>query len=79
MAGKRQYDALDVVLIISLAARIHGTDAAVRATAKSILKKIPQADRHGVRRFITTKYPLRVAELLLDALVIVQRDDHPTR
>ena len=72
MAGKRQYDALDVILIITLAARIHGTDAAVRATAKRILPKIPQADRHGVRRFLTTKYPLRVAELLLDLLVVVQ-------
>jgi hypothetical protein len=75
MVAKRQYDALDVVLMITLAARIHGTDAAVRATAKSILKKIPQADRHGVRRFITTKYPLRVAEMLLDALVVVQEDN----
>lgn len=76
MTRKRQYDALDVVLMLALAARIHRTDAAVRATAKSILKKIPQADRHGVRRFITTKYPLRVVEILLDALEVVQEHNH---
>jgi hypothetical protein len=70
VTGKRKYDALDAVLMLALAARIHGTDAAVRATAKRILPKIPQADRHGIRRFLTTKYPLRVAELLLDCLVI---------
>lgn len=79
MAGKRQYDALDVVLMLTLAAHIHGTDAAVRATAKSIIKKIPQAERHGVRRFITAKYPLRVVDMLLEALVVVHEGNHPTR
>ena len=77
--ARSRYNALDVSLIITLAARIHGTDTAVRATAKRLLPKIPQADRHGIRRIVTTKYPLRVAELLLDLLVIVQGEDPTTR
>lgn len=61
-----RYNAVDAVLLIVLAARIHGTDAAVRAVARNILHQLPQDDRPGVRRIMQSKYPLKVAELLLD-------------
>ncbi|BBP77352.1 hypothetical protein PHLH7_34560 [Pseudomonas sp. Ost2] len=32
----------DAVLILLLAARIHGTDEAVRASAKSCVKRLPR-------------------------------------
>jgi len=61
-----RYNAVDAVLLIVLAARIHRTDAAVRAIARNLLHQIPQDDRPGVRKIMNAKYPLKVAELLLD-------------
>lgn len=61
-----RYNAVDAVLLIVLAARLHGTDAAVRAVARNILHQLPQADRPGVRKIMQSKHPLKVAELLLD-------------
>lgn len=61
-----RYNAVDAVLLIVLAARIHRTDAAVRAIARNILHHIPQDDRPGVRKIMQAKHPLKVAELLLD-------------
>jgi hypothetical protein len=33
----------DATLVLLLAARIHGTDEAVRASAKSVVKKLPRS------------------------------------
>jgi len=71
-----RYNAVDAVLLIVLAARIHKTDAAVRAVCRNILHQLPQDDRHGVRKIMTCKYPLRVAELLLDSWAVIHQ--HPT-
>ncbi len=35
----------DATLVLLLAARIHGTDEAVRASAKSVVKKLPRSMR----------------------------------
>lgn len=60
-----RYNAVDAVLLIVLAARLHKTDAAVRAVARNILHQLPQDDRPGVRKIMQSKHPLQVAELLL--------------
>jgi hypothetical protein len=70
-----RYSAVDAVLLIVLAARIHKTDAAVRAVARNIVKQLPVADRPGVRKIMTSKYPLRVAELLLDCWALVHGEE----
>jgi len=70
-----RYSAVDAVLLIVLAARIHKTDAAVRTVARNIVKQLPVADRPGVRKIMTSKYPLRVAELLLDCWALVHSEE----
>jgi len=45
----------DATLILLLAARIHGTDEAVRASAKSVVKKLPRSKRLVCRSRIQKK------------------------
>ena len=40
----------DATLVLLLAARIHGTDEAVRASAKSVVKKLPRSKRDPITR-----------------------------
>jgi len=72
-----RYNAVDAVLLIVLAARIHKTDAAVRAVARNIVNQLPVADRPGVRKIMQSRYPLRVAELLLDCWATVHGEVPP--
>ncbi|MNG31983.1 hypothetical protein D3C84_1178890 [compost metagenome] len=49
----------------------------MRAVARNILHQLPVADRPGVRKIMTSKYPLRVAELLLDCWALVHGEEPP--
>lgn len=48
----------DAVLILLLAERIHGTDAAVRRSAKSVAKKLPRRQREIMFDVANAKRPL---------------------
>lgn len=56
----------DAVLILLLAARIHGTDEAVRACAKRCIKKIPRKDRSLIHEIIRSRQPLDMAYVLAE-------------
>lgn len=56
-------------LVLLLAAKIHGTDAAVRATAKYVIKKRPSSNRALICLSSTAATPemVRQIELNFDA------------
>jgi len=57
-------------LVLLLAAKIHGTDAGVRAAAKNVVKKFPRSQRDLIYRVIDSKQPLEIVRqmaLNLDA------------
>lgn len=58
----------DAVLILLLAARIHGTDEGVRAAAKSVVKKLPRSKRDAVYKVIESKSPLQMVGLIAQNL-----------
>jgi hypothetical protein len=60
-----RYNAVDAVLLLALAVHFHGTDAAVRAIARNIIPQLPNADRHGVRKILNCKQPVKAVEQLL--------------
>ena len=50
----------DAYLVLLLAATIHGTDAAVRDTAKRCTKTLPRSKRHVMYQIVDSKEPLRL-------------------
>jgi hypothetical protein len=58
----------DAFLILLLAARIHGTDQAVRTSAKSVVKKLPRGKRDVIYKVIDSKRPLQMVELIAENL-----------
>ena len=58
----------DAVLVLLLAARIHGTDEAVRASAKSVVKKLPRSKREMIFKVIDSKSPLLMVKLIAENL-----------
>lgn len=65
-----KFNALDVVACLALAARIHGTDKAVRKTAFNLLKRASDsADRDALLRIINTKQAVVLVERILDKVV----------
>ncbi|MDD1963767.1 hypothetical protein NPS29_00380 [Pseudomonas putida] len=58
----------DAMIVLLLAARIHGTDEGVRAVAKNVVKKLPRSKRDGVYKVIDSKQPLRMVWLIADNL-----------
>jgi hypothetical protein len=58
----------DAVLVLLLAARIHGMDRAVRNSAKSVLKKLPRGKRHIIYRIIESSSPLKLVDYLAQNL-----------
>lgn len=58
----------DATLILLLAARIHGTDEAIRASAKSVVKKLPRSQRDLIYKVIDAKSPLDLLAALVDNL-----------
>ncbi|MGX1174380.1 DUF7740 domain-containing protein [Pseudomonas sp. R151218B TE3479] len=57
----------DATLVLLLAARIHGTDEAVRASAKSVLKKLPRSKRDLIYKVI-----LSAAAILANLATLAQ-------
>lgn len=58
----------DVVLVLLLAARIHGTDEAVRASAKSCVKKLPRSKRDLIYNVINSRSPMELVAFLAENL-----------
>lgn len=58
----------DATLVLLLAARIHGTDEAVRASAKSVVKKLPRSKRDLIYKVIETKSPLHLVGFIAENL-----------
>ena len=55
-------------LVLLLAARIHGTDEAVRASAKSVVKKLPRSKRDLIYKVIDSRSPLDLVDFLAQHL-----------
>jgi hypothetical protein len=58
----------DAVLVLLLAARIHGTDEAVRASAKSVVKKLPRSKRDLIYQVIASRNPLELVDYVAQNL-----------
>jgi hypothetical protein len=58
----------DATLVLLLAAQIHGTDEAVRASAKGLVRKLPRSKRAPIYKVIDAKSPLELVGLLADTL-----------
>ncbi len=58
----------DATLVLLLAARIHGTDEAVRASAKSVVKKLPRSKRDLIYKVIDSQRPLELVDFLAQNL-----------
>lgn len=58
----------DATLILLLAAKIHGTDEAVRISAKSVVKKLPHGQRDLIYQVISSKRPLDLVNFLAEHL-----------
>ncbi|WLD65594.1 hypothetical protein [Pseudomonas sp. OVF7] len=58
----------DATLILLLAAHIHGTDEAIRASAKSVLKKLPRSKRDLIYKVIDSRSPLDLVNYLAQNL-----------
>ncbi|HFX1080041.1 TPA: hypothetical protein ACIDZX_001604 [Pseudomonas aeruginosa] len=59
---------LDSTLALLLAARIHGSDAAVRATAKRCVGRLPRSKRDLLFQVINSRSPLALVEHLAQEL-----------
>lgn len=58
----------DATIVLLLAARIHGTDEAVRASAKSVVKKLPRGKGDLIYKVIEAQSPLMLVEFLAEHL-----------
>ncbi|CRM33265.1 hypothetical protein [Pseudomonas sp. 25 R 14] len=58
----------DATLVLLLAARIHGTDDAVRASARSVVKKLPRSKRDLIYQVVNSRSPLELVEFLAQNL-----------
>jgi hypothetical protein len=58
----------DATLVLLLAARIHGTDEAVRASAKSVVKKLPRSQRDLIYKVIDSPSPLLLVGFVAENL-----------
>ena len=55
-------------LALLLAARIHGTDDAIRATAKRCLKRLPRSKREPLYQVVDSRSPLDLVSFLVREL-----------
>lgn len=51
-------DMIDATICLLLAAKIHGTDQALRDTAKSLIKRLPRSSRGMLFAVINSKKPM---------------------
>ncbi len=54
----------DATLALLLAARIHGTDAAVRVTAKRCVNLLPRSKRDLLYKVVDSRSPLELVALM---------------
>ncbi|HBP5169524.1 hypothetical protein OHU73_09130 [Pseudomonas aeruginosa] len=52
----------DAILALMLAAKIHGTDSAIKATAKRCAKQLPRSKREILFSIATSTAPLRLVQ-----------------
>lgn len=64
----RAMNLTDATLVLLLAARINGTDEAVRASAKSVVKKLPRSKRDLIYKVIDSRSPLELVGFLAQNL-----------
>ncbi|XYV22448.1 hypothetical protein ACKI1H_17240 [Pseudomonas sp. YH-1] len=50
----------DAILALLLAAKIHGTDSALRVTAKRCAKQLPRSKRDILHNIATSREPLKM-------------------
>ncbi|SDI69093.1 hypothetical protein [Pseudomonas panipatensis] len=60
----RELNLQDALLALLLTVRLHGTDAAVRATAKRCAKQLPRSKRDLMYRVIDSTEPLKLVRYL---------------
>lgn len=58
----------DTVIALLLAARIHGTDHAIRATAKRCAKRLPRSKRDLVYQIVDSRSPHALVVFLAQTL-----------
>ena len=58
----------DATLALLLTARIHGTDAAVRATAKRCVKLLPRSKSDLIYKVVDSRSPLEFVDLMARGL-----------
>ncbi|MFZ6049804.1 hypothetical protein ACFW0H_27230 [Pseudomonas sp. CR3202] len=58
----------DATLALFLAARIHGTDAAIKATAKRCSKSLPRSKRDLMFAIVDSAEPLKLVNYLAEHL-----------
>ncbi|KWV69486.1 MULTISPECIES: hypothetical protein [Pseudomonas] len=56
------------VLVLLLAERIHGTDAAIRKAAKNIVKKLPRSKRDVIWDTIDSQSPREIVRHIAENL-----------
>lgn len=63
---------MDVAIALLLAARLHGTDAAVRETAKRCAKYLPRSERQLMYLIVSSRNPLQIVATLTNQLAADQ-------
>jgi hypothetical protein len=63
-------DIIDATICLLLAAKIHGTDQALRDTAKSLSKKIPRSARGLMFDFMNSKKPMVLLSLVIQDVTV---------
>lgn len=56
------------VLVLLLAERIHGTDAAIRKAAKNVVKKLPRSKRDVIWEIIDSQNPREIVRHIAENL-----------
>lgn len=68
MISKQTMNLTDATLALLLASRIHGTDAAVKTTAKRCIKNMPRSMRNPMFSVIQSKEPRKLLKHLASDL-----------
>ncbi len=58
----------DATLALLLAAKIHGTDSAIKATAKRCAKRLPRSKRDIILSIASSGEPLKIVHYIADNL-----------
>lgn len=61
-----KYDMTDAMLCLALALRIHGTEAALRATAHRLRPQVRREIQPLISRIIRIESPIKFVQLYLD-------------